>query len=183
MGDIMQTKLKQSRAATAIVSLIAWPASIALAVYLAGFIVAAPYFEWRVARDDGFWTWVCFGEVQALGQAAKWPAYIWPPTISSNGPEAENRSNPGGLQGRNASAGCRAQAAKPREHQDESGHGERLIASLSRGEKGRKRVEQSDAKTLIGSARQRIFSTILRIAASLAEDVRTILGPAMNLSV
>jgi hypothetical protein len=49
----------------------------AIYVYLIGTMISAPYFNWCYARDNGFVSWLFFGEIVATAQAAIWPVYAF----------------------------------------------------------------------------------------------------------
>ncbi len=46
-----------------------------LYVYFIGVMIAAPYYNWCYARDHGFVSWICLGEVVATFQSLAWPYY------------------------------------------------------------------------------------------------------------
>ena len=47
---------------------------IFFAVYFAGtFFLAVPYFNWRYAQENGFWSWILLGELRATFNVT--PAY------------------------------------------------------------------------------------------------------------
>jgi hypothetical protein len=50
-------------------------AVVALQIYLFTVVCAIPYFNWRVAKEDGFINWLFLGEITATGKAAIWPCY------------------------------------------------------------------------------------------------------------
>jgi hypothetical protein len=53
--------------------------------YWIGLIGAVPYFNWRYANENGFFSWVAFGEITATGKAVFWPyfAFSGPHTASA----------------------------------------------------------------------------------------------------
>lgn len=44
-------------------------------VYFFVAVLAVPLFNWRYAREHGFVSWLCFGEVVATAKAVAWPFY------------------------------------------------------------------------------------------------------------
>ena len=38
-------------------------------------MISVPYFNWCYARDNGFVSWLFFGEIVATAQGAIWPVY------------------------------------------------------------------------------------------------------------
>ena len=42
-------------------------------IYLAGWMLATPYYNWKYAQRHGFWKWLVFGELVATAQAMAWP--------------------------------------------------------------------------------------------------------------
>ena len=45
-------------------------------IMLASFIFT-PLYNWRYARDNGFWRWLWFGEIVSTAKAMIWPYYIF----------------------------------------------------------------------------------------------------------
>ncbi|MDD3525310.1 MAG: hypothetical protein PHQ41_11520 [Candidatus Cloacimonetes bacterium] len=53
---------------------------IGLMIWYAYFVItilAVPIFNWRYAREHGFVSWICLGEVVATFKAAVWPYYAF----------------------------------------------------------------------------------------------------------
>jgi hypothetical protein len=46
-------------------------------IYSIGVTISIPYFNWCYARDNGFASWLFFGEIVATGQAVIWPVYAF----------------------------------------------------------------------------------------------------------
>lgn len=40
-------------------------------------LIFVPYYNWRFAKENGFWQWLFFGEVVASVKAAAWPYYLF----------------------------------------------------------------------------------------------------------
>lgn len=44
-------------------------------IYFLSMMFAAPYFNWRYAKEHGFMSWLVFGEVVATAESLIWPYY------------------------------------------------------------------------------------------------------------
>jgi hypothetical protein len=51
-------------------------ASFIVAVWFCGVGVAAPYYNWQYAKENGFLKWVILGEVVATTKALAWPYFL-----------------------------------------------------------------------------------------------------------
>jgi len=49
--------------------------NVVITVYFIGTVISVPYFNWCYARDNGFVSWLFFGEIVATAQATIWPVY------------------------------------------------------------------------------------------------------------
>ncbi len=47
-----------------------------MAVWICGVSVAAPYYNWQYAQENGFLKWLLLGEIVATGRAAAWPYFL-----------------------------------------------------------------------------------------------------------
>ena len=45
--------------------------------YFLGAMAAVPYFNWQYARDNGFMSWLFFGEVVGTAKGIAWPYYVF----------------------------------------------------------------------------------------------------------
>jgi len=48
-----------------------------LSIYIIPLILIVPYNNWNYAKENGFVSWLCFGEVVATAKAIIWPYYIF----------------------------------------------------------------------------------------------------------
>ena len=51
--------------------------SVILYLYFIPMIIAASYYNWTYARENGFGKWLAFGELTATGKAIIWPYYFF----------------------------------------------------------------------------------------------------------
>tara|TARA_Y100000389_G_C17352916_1_gene459459 strand:+ start:873 stop:1049 length:177 start_codon:yes stop_codon:yes gene_type:complete len=45
--------------------------------YLITVAIATPYFNWLFAKENGFFTWMFFGQIVPTFQALVWPYFVF----------------------------------------------------------------------------------------------------------
>lgn len=56
-------------------------------------VLAAPYFNWQYARQNGFFAWLTFGQIVPTAKAFIWPYYVFGREYNASGDNAEHFAN------------------------------------------------------------------------------------------
>lgn len=51
-------------------------ATLLYSIYIIGFVIMLPYYNWQFARDNGFIAWLLLGEIAPTGKAIAWPYFV-----------------------------------------------------------------------------------------------------------